>query len=130
MTKSFVVDASFVLAFLLKDEKTKRVDDFFISFQRGEVNLVSVQLLDFEVCNTLRDAWVRKRVDKAETEVLIEKFERLNIEKRNGDNRQILEVALEESLTFYDAAYLGLARELDFPLLSLDKHLKKYAHKI
>lgn len=127
--KYCVIDASFILAFLLKDEYSKKVDDIFLSFRKDAIGLISTDLIDFELCNGLLEAKKQKRISKKETEILIEKFENLHIEKRRVDNQRVLDVAVNHGLTFYDSSYLALARELHLPLLSLDKHLKKYSQK-
>lgn len=124
--KSFIVDASVVLGFLFEDERTQVIDKLFLSYLDGEVNLHSTQLLKFEVANAFRDAVLRQRIDEKTAISLVEKFEKIHIEEREINLDLTIRKALEENLTFYDASYLQLSKSLDTPLLSFDKHLKKY----
>lgn len=44
-----------------------------------------------------------------------------------GSEAQILKLAEEQGLTFYDAAYLQMALELEEPLVTEDEKLKRAA---
>ena len=55
----FVVDASYILAFLLK-ENNFEVNEMMKQYKVRQINLISTKLLKFEVYNTLRTAVLRK----------------------------------------------------------------------
>ena len=124
----FVVDASYILAFLLK-ENNFEVNEMMKQYKVRQINLISTTLLTFEVSNTLRTAVLRKRINMLQAQKLLQAFLEFDIVEEKVDYLQVLKLALEKNLTFYDASYLYLARSnhvplLTFPLLTLDNSLK------
>ena len=59
----FVIDASFVLAYLL-DEDNTTIDSIFEKQVKGEIYFISPSLLKYEVGNTLRTKLMRKKIKK------------------------------------------------------------------
>jgi predicted nucleic acid-binding protein len=47
-----------------------------------------------------------------------------------GNEAQILKLAEEQGLTFYDAVYLQMALELEEPLVTEDEKLKRVASSL
>lgn len=122
--KSVVVDASFILAFLLPDEKLP-TEKFFDSVKKGETEIFSVQLLSFEVVNSIKMAIKRKRLPERIAEKLIKKFFAIKIEIEPINFQEVFCMAVRHDLTVYDAAYLWLAENKKVKLQTLDKQLKK-----
>lgn len=120
---SFVVDASYVLAYLLPDEKIKRVDDMFIAHENGDVQFISTELLAFEVSNSIKVAVMRKRVSEKVARCLLARMGELAIKSCPVDVSKTFDLALETGLTVYDASYLWLSREKKLLLLTLDGQL-------
>mgnify|MGYP002814649723 CR=1 FL=1 len=125
--KCFVVDSSFVLSALLPDEGSLFATNIFNKFSSGEYSLISCLLLPYEIANGIKLALIRKRIDMAEAENLVEKFLKLNIRLCEVETMKLFETAVSENITIYDAAYLLVSRDTNYPLLSLDKHLKGYS---
>lgn len=125
LDKKYVVDSSFVLAFLLPSEKSKHVDEIFTRYKEGEIKLISSHLLPFEVGNGLKTALLRKRLRVKEVKILLRAFLDLEIELEEIDTEETFKLALSQNLTMYDAAYLFLATAKRIPLLTLDTDLKK-----
>jgi len=126
----FVVDASFVLSILLPDEKTKIQARRYLNLILDPKNkIISTNLLEFEVGNGLRSAFLRKRIKKDSLKVLSNNFKLLPIvlNKIHFDNT--LMFAVDEILSYYDATYVYLARKLKSRLLTLDEKLLKLAEK-
>lgn len=123
--KVFVVDASFVLAFLLPDEKKKSTDEVFRGYIEGEISLISVPLLTYEVLNSLRSAFLQKRLNLKLCVQLASDFLNLIITEIPIDQKEVFQEALKKNLSFYDASYLVLAKAKHIPLLTKDKALKK-----
>ncbi len=121
-----VVDASFVLSFLLPDESTKEVTEVFLQFEQGKTELISTKLLPFEVLNSLKSAILGKRVTQETAEALIRVFLRYQIPLLDVDLKSTLKQSIENNLSVYDACYLQLARANNLSLLTLDKHLRKF----
>ena len=119
----FVINASFVLAYLL-DENNTAIDSIFEKQVKGEIYFISPSLLKYEVGNTLRTKLMRKKIKKEEAQRLYRSFLAINIKEELLDFHDVLDLALEKNLSFYDASYLYLAKSKKVNLLSLDHSLK------
>lgn len=130
--KEFVVDSSFILAALLPDERFARVDEIIAGAGSGDKIFCSSSLLTFEVANGIKLGVTRRRFSLHQAEELLENFlilmKRISIEE--VELKDIWVVAKEETLTIYDATFLALTRKKKCELLSLDKDLLRFAHKI
>ncbi len=119
----FVIDASFVLAFLL-DEGNVEVESIFEKQARGEIRFIAPSLLKYEVGNSLRTKLMRKKLKKEKAQKLYQSFLAMKTQEGSIDFYHVLHLALEKNLTFYDASYLYLARSNHVSLLTLDHSLK------
>lgn len=124
-TKTYVVDASYVLSFLMADEGSKEVDDFFDLYTKGVIQCSSSSILSLEVLNALVMASRRKRVTEAQAKELAQKFLALQISLDVSDYAQCMSAALNYSITVYDASYLVLAQREGIQLKTHDSQLKK-----
>ena len=124
---SFVVDSSFILSYLLPDEKSEAVTNFFVRPEAWDLNLFSVEILPFEVMNGLKTAVLRKRITRKQALHLSRAFFEIPIELTKVDLRECLNLAFAGNLTIYDAAYLQVSKARKFKLLSLDSHLKPFS---
>lgn len=118
-----VIDASIALAFLLPDEQDTRVDALFLSAFLGKAKILIPSILYFEVGNGLRSACLRKRIKAPLAEKLLANFLKIPLEIKDTDWRTCFKTALKENISFYDAAYVTLARKERIPFLTLDKLL-------
>ncbi len=125
MTAAYTTDASYVLAFLLPDEKTASPDDLFARYSRGECKLLAPQLLPFEVLNGLKSAVARKRLKRETAAQLARGFFDLQIPLYDIHFESAFQIAQQHNLSLYDAAYVQLAHETNTPLLTLDTRLRK-----
>jgi predicted nucleic acid-binding protein len=127
-----VLDASVALAWCFKDELTEAAAQLRDQLQTG---IAAVPLLWFiEIANALALAERRGRITAAESAQLIALFETLGIEA-DGETAslaftRILDLAREQRLTAYDAAYLELAMRLGVPLASKDRDLCDAADRV
>lgn len=121
--KIFVVDASFVLAFLLKEQSS--ISQVFQKHVGQENKLISADLLSYEVGNGLQSAVLKKRLERKKAGKLYENFLNLKISESRPEILEVLRACFEKNLTFYDAAYLALAQNKKLPLLTIDKQLKR-----
>lgn len=119
--KNFVIDASYILEYLLPDEKNPKSDIFFEMHAQGKIELFSTQLLPFEVVNFLKVARKRKRIAEIDAKKLTKSFFKLNINLEGIDFLDVLKIALKENLSVYDASYLSLAKFKKIKILTLDK---------
>lgn len=120
----FVVDSSFLLCFLLPDERDELVDEILDNYTKGKIQLIASGLFPFEVFNGINVAIYRKRISIEEAKSLGERFLKLTIPLINADYLEIQKTAQDQKITFYDATYLYLSRLYNIPLLTLDKKLQ------
>ena len=124
-TKNYVLDASYILNYLLPDEQWEAVMGFFQKHNERKINLISSTLLLFEVANSLRYAVKTKRINQEFAHKLLLRLTDLSIKLIEIDIHKALDLAFEHNISVYDAAYIALARQEKLPLLTLDKQLQK-----
>lgn len=118
----FVVDASFILSFLL-DEKNTDTEALFKRMIDGKVTLFAPTIIDYEVGNALRTCVIQKKLPAKKALAIYKAFFDLSIEFDSISYEKTLKLAIGKKLSFYDASYAYLAHAKRIPLLSLDKHL-------
>jgi predicted nucleic acid-binding protein len=127
-----VIDASVALAWCFKDERTEATARLL---ERVRTDAAAVPILwRLEIANVLALAERRGRITSAENAELIALLETLEIvvdeETWSRAFTRILDLAREERLTAYDAAYLELAMRLGVPLASKDRDLCDAAERV
>ena len=127
----FVIDASVVLTTLMPDEGKKGEAKRFLDLigKLGNLLLAPV-VLDFEVGNGLRTAVLRGRLDKKGIWEIYGVYKDYGVILLELDGREVLRLAVDEKLSFYDAAYVVLARSRKAKLLTLDKKLARVYNKL
>jgi len=127
-----VIDASVALAWCFRDERTEATAKLLERVQTDAVAVPS--LWHPEVANVLALAERRRRITPAESTELIALLETLEIvvdeETPSHALGRVLDLAREERLPAYDAAYLELARRLGLPLASKDVDLCDAAERL
>jgi len=120
----FAIDASFLLNYLLPDEKNPQVDNIVNRYIARNINFISTTLLSFEVLNSFHILTLRKRLTDEFARKLAKLFFKLDIICYEIDMYQVFLLAQKNHLTVYDASYLYLAKSKNIPLLTLDEKLK------
>ena len=120
-----VIDASFVLAFLLDDERTLAITDLAREiFGDGGI---APQHWQYEVANGVLMSVRRNRIDEAQADLALTQLARLRVTiERPAETSawtSVYGLADRHGLTVYDAAYLELAQRRRMPLASLDRKL-------
>lgn len=126
-SKVILIDASFVLSFLLPDEKKDPALDIFLKYKEEKVDLLSSPILKLEVTNGIKSAVKSKRIDKKVALTLMEDFLNIDIEYIEINLTETFELALKEDLSAYDASYIWLSQKENIPLFTLDKKMQKLA---
>jgi predicted nucleic acid-binding protein len=116
MKTRVVVDASYILSWLMPDENHPKT-------RVGQK--VAPTLLPYEVTNALRSAVVRGRINEELAQGLLGEFLSWQIEYQAVDSNKVLQIAIEHKLSGYDANYLYLAKKMKCALLTWDEKLKK-----
>lgn len=120
----YVVDSSVVAARVLEDEKLRpELQIIFDKAVNGETELISPDLLVYEVGNILKTSILTKRNTLESAERVFELFFDIPISFIETSFVEVLRWSGNKKLTYYDATYLHLAHKTGSKLLSLDKHL-------
>ena len=116
---SYVVDSSFILAFLLNEDNIL-VNQYIKRYINNQIKFVSIKLLKYEVANGLRSAFLRKRINQKQALKLYQAFLNFNIQEFKVNYINVLKLAIMRKQSVYDAAYVFLANIKKLPLLTLD----------
>ena len=118
------VDASIVLAELLPDEEnTPKVEKYFSDFFNGKTDFIAPPILKYEVANSFKSQFLRKRLTFEKAGALLRIFLSWPIVYKEVDFKDVFKLAVLENLSVYDASYLYLAKEYDCELITLDEKL-------
>ena len=120
-----VVDASIVMGWLFAESDHPKVASAFVAVQRGEA--AAPVLLYFEMRNVLLIAERRGRITREQSAAFLNRIATLAIRMEQPDGDETMTLARTHNLTFYDAAYLQLARREALPLATLDRKLERAA---
>jgi len=120
----FVIDASFVLAFLLRDGNCQQTDIVFKKYRDDKISLVAPELLFYEVANGLKSACLTKRINQKQSVELLSLFLSLDIKVQPVDWNNVLERAFIKKISCYDASYVVLSHRFNAKLLTLDRKLQ------
>ena len=133
--KSLVLDASVTAAWLLPDEASAESRRVYALLRKGAVDLHAPDLWLWECGNMIANAVKRKRLsapdalltwsvlDAVRTRVALTAMQAAQV-------RAALVIAVDHSLSIYDAAYLWLALSSRLPLLSQDRLLSAAAARL
>ena len=124
-SEKFVVDASFVLSYLLPDEENEYVKVLFLDYQKRKIDFISASLLPYEVVNGVKSAVIRERMGTAQAKSLIREFLKLDFALEKINEIEIFSLAISHDISIYDASYLCLAKSEKISLLTLDEKLRK-----
>jgi len=113
-----VVDASALGAVLFNEPDAEHV----VAQLEGAI-LVAPALIAFELGNTCLKKCRRHPRNAPALRAALGSLGRIGVQLHDVDVEETLALAERHSLSFYDASYLWLARELDAPLVSLDSRL-------
>lgn len=119
-----VVDASVVVKWYVVEEHRERALELRDDFIGGRVRLAAPAIMPFEVLNAVRHS---KRDIEAETlKAVAESLSLYGIELHRIRGRYaelVVEAALDNGITIYDASYAALAMHLGAVLYTADREL-------
>lgn len=127
-----VLDASIALSWCFKNEATAAADRVLERLATATASVPAIWPI--EIANVLVMSERRRRITPANTAEFIALLETLAIhvdeETPARALGRVLDLAREERLTAYDAAYLELAMRLGLPLASKDADLCDAAERL
>lgn len=119
----FVIDASFVVAYLMPDEQLEEAKKYFSQYQKQEISLITTTLLAYEVINSLRSNVSRNRITAIQAKKLFTLFDTYSIPQLPVDFETVLEISMTHNISCYDASYVALAKEKGAKLLTFDERV-------
>jgi predicted nucleic acid-binding protein len=127
----FVLDTSVVMAWCFEDETNSFADTILERLSEGSAIVPGIWPL--EVGNVLVVAERRDRISKADSTRFVTLLRELPIEvdfsSKDRILNSVLNLAREQSISTYDAAYLDLAMQVGIPLATLDLALRSAAER-
>jgi len=126
----YVLDASVILKWYLQEESSNLALAFRQKYLSGTYNLALPDLILYEISNALKH---EKSFSIKATIEAVEALIDLGIDLVVPTKSMIrygLEVAYENKITFYDAAYISLAHELGYNFVTADEKLFKKTKNI
>lgn len=122
MTPVKVVDASAIAAILFKEPELADVQA-----RLGDGPLYAPSMFVYEVGNICRTKCLRHPEERDDLLAGFAQLPSFGIEEVEISPHHVMSLALATGLTFYDASYLWLARELSAELVTLDQALARAA---
>lgn len=127
---SFVADASVTLAWCFPDEATPWTESLLDRVAQGE-QVIAPAHWPTEVSNGLLMALRRKRIDRLRADWFLDTLSSLSTAVEPplsmAQAKSVFELAVQHTLTLYDATYLDLALRMALPLATLDGALRRAA---
>jgi predicted nucleic acid-binding protein len=128
----FVLDSSIALSWFFEDERSEATDRLLEQLDTATAAVPS--LWYFEMANVLSTSERRRRTTAARIAEFVAQLEGLAIvlDTENPARlfRRVLDLARQERLSGYDAAYLELAMRLGIPLATKDVELAEAARRL
>ena len=134
-TRSYVIDCNVAIKwFLIKEDSSEEALSFLIKATAREILLFAPTILAIEFANVLTKHNKQKSLDQIKCKKHFDQFKKVCDQKvitliTIDDKEEMFKLALDETISYYDAEYLYLSKKLKFPLISYDKKLKKIATK-
>ncbi|MFI4914479.1 MAG: type II toxin-antitoxin system VapC family toxin [Steroidobacterales bacterium] len=113
-----IVDASALAAVLFNEPAADQV-----VAQLLDATLLAPPLIEYEIGNTCWKKCRRHPELEEPLRIAFLSLRKLELQLHDVDAARVLKLANELRITYYDASYLWLARQLDAPLISLDHAL-------
>lgn len=114
-----VLDSSVTVKFLnqIDEDLTAQADKILVDAQQGKVSLVSPELSKYEIGNAL----LKKKLKASHAHEALEILYQLPISfipESQELSKKTYQIANQFGITYYDAAFVALAKELDARLIT------------
>jgi len=117
-----VADANLFLSVLLNEPEKKRIIEL-----TSEVELISPEVLPFEIGNALSAMYRRERLNLVQCSEVLNQFLGIPVRLVQINLENALSIALKNRIYAYDAYYLDIAMRLGKPLMTLDSSMRNVA---
>ena len=120
-----VADTNTFLATALDEPEKQRI----IELTSGS-NIISPEILPYEIGNALTALVKRHRLSPDEAKVAFEYTQKIPVRLIRPNIQKSLKIAFQFNLYAYDAYFLQCAQSLKYPLMTLDQRVKDIAKKL
>ncbi len=120
---SYVLDSSVVIKWFSEEENTDLALKFREGFIEGNVDITVPDLQLYEIANALR---FNKKLNSKDVANAVNSLIDIGINivvPTKDIIASTIEVAFEFDITFYDAYFIALAKELDYNFVTADENL-------
>lgn len=123
--RTIILDSSVIAKWFFPEENSDLALKIKCDFSKKRISIVAPLLLYYEVNNLLRTAVKRFRVNPKDAIDVYNAFLGIDIFLYSSEElmKNTLKIAIDSSLSSYDAAYVALAYHLDIPFYTSDKKL-------
>ncbi len=106
---SVVIDASVVVKWFVEEEGSDKALEIRDKYVKGEIELMAPEIIMFEVLNAL---YYKQLFSESEMKEISEALDSYSLDLYSIEGEyaeKTIEVAFENNITIYDAAYISLA---------------------
>ena len=120
--RRYVVDASVAAQWYFPEEHTAVAESLL---EIAKIELVAPDLLHVEMAVLVRERVLRKEIDPATAERILEALRKAPVELKSASDlaQQAASLSLREGIGLYDAFYLTLAIQAGCPVVTADIRL-------
>lgn len=122
---NIIADTNIFLAVSLDEVEKSRIVNL-----TKDVSITAPEILPYEIGNALSAMVKRKKLTEREALEAEDVTNLIPVRLVNVDIPRSLQIAVEHNIYAYDAYFLQCAKAHAFPLLTLDKHMKKVAEQL
>ncbi len=122
---NIIADTNIFLAVILDEPEKDKIIQL-----TSNANAISPDVLPYEVGNALSAMVKRKRLSASDAIAAFEGVRSIPVRLVSVDVQKALKIALEHHIYAYDAYFLQCAKQLSYPLITLDKKMKQVAYNL
>jgi len=122
---NIISDTNIFLAVILNEPEKENIIQV-----TSKANLVSPDILPYEIGNALSAMVKRKRLSKDEALAAFKGVNSIPVRLISVDVKQAIKIAFDYNIYAYDAYFLQCAKQLSYPLITLDKKMKEVAYNL
>ena len=118
-----ILDSSVIAKLFLKEKYSVEAMQMMTLAYSKNIKFMASKLLSYEVGNVF---WKNLRKKGKDGSELVKRLYLLDIEYFSLDNDfacEVMKIALEHDITYYDAAHVALSKRYKVPLVTVDKEL-------
>jgi len=120
-----ISDTNIFLAVVLDEPEKEKIIQL-----TSKANVISPEILPYEIGNALSAMVKRKKLSKDEALAAFEGVASIPVRLISVDIKQAIKIAFDYNIYAYDAYFLQCAKQLSYPLITLDKKMKQVAYNL